>query len=134
MPGTVIRQHRYTRASAERDPRTLYLFGDNLRGGGRKGQAVIRGLPNAVGVPTKRRPDDEPASFLTDADLDEVAPRILAAFLRADEHLRHGGDVVIPADGLGTGLAQLPSRAPEVLAYIETRIRELEDRYGTRRG
>ena len=133
MPGTVIRQHRYTREEARKHIDRLYLFGDNLAGWGNKGQACIRGLANARGVPTKRRPSDEPNAFFNDRDFRDVAELIDEAFDAADTHLKVGGDVVIPADGLGTGLAQLQTRAPSILAYIEDNIRGLEERYGSRR-
>jgi hypothetical protein len=40
--------------------------------------------------------------------------------------LRQGVNICIPSDGLGTGLAELPKRAPSIHALIEERIRELE--------
>lgn len=40
--------------------------------------------------------------------------------------LARGGDVVLPADGLGTGLAQLDRRAPRIAALIADEIAELE--------
>ena len=43
----------------------------------------------------------------------------------AVEHLKKGGDVAIPKDGLGTGLALLHENAPETLNYLKQRIREL---------
>ena len=36
--------------------------------------------------------------------------------------------VVIPADGLGTGLAELDKRAPKTFAYLEKKLAELETR------
>jgi hypothetical protein len=33
-----------------------------------------------------------------------------------------GKTVVVPTDGLGTGLAELPTRAPKIFAFIENRI------------
>ena len=33
--------------------------------------------------------------------------------------------VIIPSDGLGTGLAQLPTRAPKTYQYILKKIKEL---------
>ena len=41
--------------------------------------------------------------------------------------LAAGHDVVIPIGGLGTGLAQLPQRAPKIHACIERRIANLSD-------
>jgi len=41
---------------------------------------------------------------------------------------RSGGfeTVVIPSDGLGTGLAGLDKRAPKTFAYLQERLAELE--------
>jgi hypothetical protein len=39
--------------------------------------------------------------------------------------LTRGETVVIPADGLGTGLAELPTRAPKIFAFIEANIQAL---------
>ena len=56
------------------------------------------------------------------ADLPVIRPVLDKEFAKLMRHLAAGGDVVIPADGLGTGLSQLPDRAPAVLEYIETTI------------
>lgn len=117
---TIRTVHRYTRADLRANPGTLYVFGDNMTGLGRAGQAAeCRGEPNAVGVVTKWRPSNEPEAFFTDADLPKVRFAIQHAYRRLAKHLQAGGDVVFPADGLGTGLAQLPTRAPAIAAYID---------------
>jgi hypothetical protein len=38
-----------------------------------------------------------------------------------------GRNVVIPSDGLGTGLAELPPRAPKLHAMIEAAIEGLDE-------
>ena len=40
-------------------------------------------------------------------------------------HLEQGGIAVIPADGLGTGLSQLPQRAPLLFSFLENEIASL---------
>lgn len=49
----------------------LFLFGDNLQGWGKRGQAIIRDEPNAFGIPTKKRPSTNSDAFLTDKEFDQ---------------------------------------------------------------
>lgn len=107
----------------------LFVFGDNMLGRGMGGQAKeMRGEPNAVGIPTKMAPGMANKDFFTDADFDRAKPKIDAAFNRLFAHADNGKTVVWPADGIGTGLAQLPTRAPKIWAYIEANRAELERR------
>lgn len=129
MPGTIIIQKAwFTREQLRREPGRLFIWGDNLaRFGGannpRSGQAfACRGEPNAVGVPTKRLPSMDDNAFFCDADNaagTAIVAEIDAAFIRLAEHLEAGGTVVWPADGIGTGRAQLQRRAPAIWARIE---------------
>lgn len=120
-PGTIRYAKRYTRAEIRANPNTLYVFGDNVAQYGRGGQAAeCRGEPNAVGIPTKWSPSMDEESFFTDEALLKpvVLGRIGDEFRRLRAHLASGGNVVWPADGVGTGLAQLPQRAPAVAELI----------------
>ena len=104
-------------------PDRLYLFGDNEARTGRGGQAgACRGFANAVGVATKRVPERTASAYWTDADYDRVIAIIDRDLASVFDHVRQGGTVVCPASGLGTGLAELPSRAPRVFAYLRERI------------
>lgn len=130
MTGRVLRQRRIDRAHLHAHPERVYAFGDNMVRHGRGGQArEMRGEPNAIGVPTKWRPDNDEDAFFDDRTFDEfpiVKAAIDVAFMRLWEAMANGRDVVIPADGLGTGLADLANRAPTVLTYIEAKIAALE--------
>lgn len=57
-----------TRQMMRAEPTTLFVFGDNLAQVGYGGQAKeMRGEPNAVGIPTKRKPSrTAPDEFFTD--------------------------------------------------------------------
>lgn len=128
--GKVLRLKHVSRAMVQADRNTLFVFGDNIAEVGRGGQAAaMRGEPNALGVPTKWRPGRVEADYFTDADADllQVRDPIIHAFQLMREALLAGRNVVIPADGLGTGLAELPRRAPRIHRAIEARIRALED-------
>ena len=125
MSGTVIFAAWIDRADLRAEPDARFVFGDNSIRQGLGGQAAsMRGEPNAIGVATKWFPgggadqffsDDGPAALrLIDGDIDLV----VAA-------LAEGRTVYLPADGLGTGLSQLPTRAPKLHQHIVDRFRAL---------
>lgn len=105
------------------NPDVMYVFGDNMIRAGLGGQAkAMRGEPNAVGVPTKQ----SPCEFLSDADFERVKPVLDKEFKTIKQHLKIGGVVVLPIDGIGTGLARLDVVAPKIMAYINGWIEKLE--------
>ena len=122
----VIFQHRIYRTDLQRNPQVLYLFGDNLLRIGYGGQAAeMRDEPNAVGVATKKAPGMGSKDFFTDDEYLENIEIIHDDLKRARDHLIAGGIVVVPSDGLGTGLSELPKRAPSTNRYLVARLSEL---------
>src|SRR5688572_11887327 len=120
LNGTVIVIDRYTRQLIMANPSVLFVFGDNLARVGYGGQAAeARGCLNSIGIPTKV----SPAQFIFDDDVEEDINRfkvpIVQAFAILRKHLRSGGTIVWPKDGVGTGLARLPTTAPRLHATIE---------------
>lgn len=123
----LIFQKRILRADLKNNPGVLYLFGDNEERSGLGGQAgECRGEPNAIGVATKRNPSRAEGAYWSDADYNDHCMRIDKDLEPAFLHARRGGIVVCPADGLGTGLSELPDRAPMTYAHIRRRIAELK--------
>lgn len=113
----------YVRANRDK----LFLFGDNLERRGFGGQAAaMRGEPNTIGIPTKKSPSYKEDAFFSDDEFEQNKAAIDAAFdtlMRAvTETVR---SIVIPSDGLGTGRAQLDTRAPLTFAYLQKRLAEL---------
>jgi len=101
------------------EPRTLFVFGDNVARKGNGGQAAeMRGAPNAVGIPTKWQPSMRGHAFFCDRDLVRVHAIVFPIFQRLSRHLAEGGDVVWPVDGIGTGRAEMPARAPALFAVF----------------
>lgn len=92
-------------------PDKVFVFGDNLLGRGMGGQAVVRHEPNAFGVPTKRAPSMQLNAFFSDCDDERHA--VLVA-LRSLYALARKQAVVFPVAGLGTGLAQMPTKSPKI--------------------
>ena len=115
-----------TRGMLRLAPEILFVFGDNLAGTGLGGQAqAMRGEPNAVGLPTKRRPARDPGAYFTDRDLLEVQRAAAPAIARLRRHLASGGSVVWPSAGIGTGRAELPKRAPAIARFYEEVLADL---------
>lgn len=126
--GRVVRLPYINRAMVRTHPDVLFVFGDNMEGRGMGGQArEMRGEPNVIGVPTKWAPERIAAAYFTDDDrMDRnVWHAINGAFEEMRKALASGRNVVIPTDGLGTGLAELQTRAPKLHAMIEAAIASL---------
>lgn len=90
-------------------PDVIFVFGDNLIRRGTAGQAVIRGEPNAFGIPTKRYPAMRDGSFFSDQqdEIDAVVRSLRELWVKSK-----GKTVVFPVKGLGTGLARMKSKSP----------------------
>lgn len=102
----------------------LFVFGDNLARWGKGGQAAeMRDEPNAVGLPTKRTPH----VFLADRDLPQIEREVRAALDRLDGWLRHGGLVVWPMAGIGTGRADLANKAPKIAEFYAGVLQRLSE-------
>lgn len=101
------------------NPDKVYLFGDNLEGVGKGGQAVVRGEPNAIGIPTKKGPKSDEGAYFNDADLKANKEAIDAAFNKIPDE----ATVVIPKDGLGKDLA---NKAPKTFEYLKEKLDELQ--------
>lgn len=107
----------YTRPQIRENRDKLYIFGDNFQRKGYGGQAqAARDEPNAIGIATKL----SPAEYLDDTYYAEVLVReFLPKFTLLRTHLETGGTIVWPEDGIGTGLADLPNKAPLIWAKLE---------------
>lgn len=124
----VKRMKFITRDYVRQNPDTMFLFGDNMARRGFGGQArEMRGEPNAIGIPTKWMPCNAPDAFFSDDDFEKVKGHIDKGFCLAVAHLIKEGIVVVPEDGLGTGLARLQETAPRLAAHIDWWIGKLEE-------
>jgi hypothetical protein len=121
MSGQIEYRSWITRDMLQADPEARFVFGDNSKRVGLGGQAAsMRGEPNAIGVQTKRAPgmaDGDffsPFSVVGTSDFNGIMLD-LGGVVRA---LEEGRTVYVPRDGLGTGLSQLPIRAPAIANLI----------------
>jgi hypothetical protein len=114
-------------------PSCLFLFGDNENHAGKKGQAIIRHEPNAVGITTKKHPFMNEDSFYNDVDYELNVLAIDQSFADLRNKIESSGmkytSLFIPAAGLGTGLAQLPKRAPKTFVYLLSQLYDLTEEY-----
>lgn len=119
-----------TRKFMQEHPDWYFVFGDNLDRYGFGGQAKeMRGEPNAIGVATKAK-----ASHNKDAYLHDDNPyhdfEVLKDLEKVQSKLKEGSVVVFPTDGIGTGLAKLEEKAPQLFEYIQNRIQTFKDEFG----
>lgn len=126
----IIRQKMIYRADLKANPKTLYLFGDNMERTGMGGQAgEMRGAFNAIGIATKMSPTMEEDAFFYDTFLFFFLENIVRELQPVVGHLMNRGLVVIPEDGLGTGLSELPKRAPKINRILNELIFNLEEQF-----
>lgn len=124
----VIYQKFIYRADLRANPHILYLFGDNLLRTGYGGQAKeMRDEPNAIGIATKQTPTSGTNAYFSDADLPVNCANIDLDLKFAFHAVKNGETVVIPLDGLGTGLSELPQRAPKTNAYLVEQLQLLAE-------
>lgn len=115
----IIYQKRIYREDLKANPGVLYVFGDNVARSGYGGQAKeMRGEKNACGVSTKWTPSNWEAAYFSDSDFVRAKQIIYEDCLRIREYLETGRTVIVPLDGIGTGLSELPTRAPKIYKYI----------------
>lgn len=122
MEQKILIVKRYDPEMVREKPDYLFIFGDNLFGRGKGGQAIIRDEPNAYGIPTKKRPDYNPESFMTDEELEENKQHIMKAI--DNMPISQYEAIVFPEDGLGTGLARLPELAPKTFEFLVNILNE----------
>jgi len=105
----------------------VFIFGDNDEKSGYGGQAKeMRGEPNAIGIPTKKSPNNTPESYYTDAEFEENKAKINYAINKIINEIVSGKTIVIPKNGLGTGLADLKNKAPKTNQFLQSTIKALE--------
>ena len=120
----VIREKLFTPELLRANPNMIYLFEDNLKGTDNADQSVIRNEPNAIGIPTKKNLSTEDSAYFTDTEYKSNVESIDKAFSKIPE----GKIIVLPENGIGTGLAELQERAPLTHAYLQRKLDDLNNR------
>jgi len=125
----IIKQHRIYRQDLIANRQILYVFGDNLERVGLGGQAKeMRSEPNAHGIATKRKAaHGHDNCYFHDSEADAME-----AVIKDFSHLRRRFKIgqyralIWPGDGIGTGLAELNTRAPLLLDFINSQMEQLQ--------
>ncbi|MHC2250058.1 DUF7831 domain-containing protein [Bradyrhizobium elkanii] len=114
----IVRQKWITREDLNANPTKIYVFGDNVERRGYGGQAKeMRGEPNAIGVATKWKPSMAASAFFDDSIECQVI--VMRDLNDVQSALNAGKTVVVPEDGIGTGLSRLFATAPKLDAFIK---------------
>jgi hypothetical protein len=114
----ITRQKWITREDLKANPNRFYVFGDNVERRGYGGQAAqMRGEPNAIGVATKWMPSMATGAFFDDSIECQVI--VMRDLNEVQKVLDEGQVVVVPTDGIGTGLSRLHATAPKLNAFIK---------------
>ena len=109
----------------------IFIFGDNTydrtvtKYVPKTTQAVIRGLPNAFGIDTKRNRWD---AYITDEMFDAYKIYLDDVFVQLDQ-LNINHIIVFPKNGIGTGKAMLEIKAPKCFKYLQKKITTLYERH-----
>jgi len=107
----------------------IFIFGDNDIKAGKGGQAIIRGEKNAMGIPTKKFPGYNKSAYYTDDELQMNKNKIDNAVNNIVHKLKNKNmlykGIVLPEDGLGTGLADLQNKAPKTFEYLNKKVIDL---------
>src|SRR5574344_1389260 len=118
MKNKVEMQKIFSVKDCNNNPNKIYIFGDNLCGIGKDGQAIIRDCSNAFGIPTKRAPSMNSNAFFSDQfDEYEAVKAKIEKLITLD---RYKTDItfVFPTAGLGTGLAKMNQTSPKLFEYM----------------
>ena len=103
----------WTRKSVEADKIRVYVFGDNMDKAGMAGQACIRGLDNAYGIPTKVHPcTSNQSCYFSDHSFQENCRIIQQAFNEIPN------TTVVVNVNIGRGLAQMHETAPKTYKFL----------------
>jgi len=126
----IIYQKFIQRSDLLKFRKVIYVFGDNDCRKGYGGQAKeMRGESNSIGIRVKKRPSNDITAYYTDKEYKDNIKKINEDFARVKLCIEWANVIVIPSDGIGTGLARLEEFAPKTLKYIQRYIKNLERVY-----
>jgi hypothetical protein len=113
-----IQKEWFSIEQCKNNPKKLYVFGDNLIRIGNGGQATIRPAKNTYGIATKRLPSMEEKAFFSDRE--DEAEALLNDIHGLITEFYEGGynTIVLPEDGLGTGLSKMPMTSPRLYDWL----------------
>jgi len=108
----------WTKDDVKANPEKIYIYGDNDRRSGKGGQAIIRDLPNTLGIRTKKKPSDSEDSYWSDDDFEINKRKIIEDVNAIKLELMFGKTVVFSRGGYGTERAKLKEKAPKTFEFL----------------
>ena len=121
----IIQRQWFSMEQCENNKLSLYIFGDNMISIGTGGQAQIRYCNNSFGIPTKRLPSMTDESFFNDRDDEKECIDINISQLKSIIDSNIYENIILPYDGLGTGLAEMDKRSPYLFKYLNDSLSKL---------
>jgi hypothetical protein len=118
----------------KKSPDKIFVFGDNNARVGKGGQAIIRDLPNSIGIRTKKGPSSKSVAYYTDLEYEINCLNILEDILKIKSLHLNGKTIVFSKGGYGTGLASLKEKAPKTYHFLVDSLRnhfEFDNNTGT---
>lgn len=126
----VLYKEYITRKFIQKHPDWYFIFGDNIQRKGFGGQAKeMRGEPNSIGVVTKATPSTDKNAYLSDSN-EEHFETMMKDLYSVYLLLQSGNIVVLPSNGLGTGLAKLNEKAPKLFLVLSCILYAFEKEFG----
>ena len=124
---TIKKMEFITREFVKENKDMVFVFGDNDLKIGYGGQAAaMRGEMNTIGIPTKKSPDTTDKSYYNDGEFDLNKKKINYGINLILRSLREGKTVVLPSNGIGTGLAKLKEKAPKTFNFLQASLIAVE--------
>ena len=128
----IVQTEWFSLEQCAENPNNLYVFGDNLQRKGTGGQATIRFASNSFGIVTKRKPNNNPDAFFSDkSDEEKQLAEDVNNLIETIKNSTVYDTVVLPADGLGTGLSEMPTRSPFLFKWLSKTLASLIKEHST---
>lgn len=108
----------WTVDDVKNNPKKLFVFGDNNARIGKGGQAIIRDLPNSIGLRTKKGPSNKPAAFYNDSEYEHNINLIREDILKIKYVSKDYQSIVLSDGGYGTGLSDLERVSPQTFETL----------------
>lgn len=121
-------------ADCKKNSDKLFIFGDNVMGNGKGGQAVIRDESNSYGLPTKSRPSMKEGSFFRSRKeafliIGRAVSRIQEIIIN-DIYYSSYHTLVFSANGYGNARAKLDKMYPGVYKWLHRNIANMVLTFG----
>ena len=117
----VIYIKRISREDAKNNPHRLFIYGDNDERRGYGGLAKeLRYAKHAVGIRVKKKPTTDENAYYLDEEYEENIRKIKAdiEIVKTIMIETPFSYIIFPADGIGTGLAQMRLRCPKTFKFL----------------